>query len=320
MRAEAIRLSTVVDGCFALLRLTVDRRINWENEVPADLAPLYLNPTNLNQIILNLILNARDTLLEKLAAAPPDWIPAICVQAVQLPTGTNAPFSGWKASGTVLGWQRLTVRDNGLGMVPEVRERVFEPFFTTKEVGKGTGLGLSIVWQLVHDCGGRVEVESTPGQGGAFHVFLPVQQIPASAAAPVKPPSRPPLASGRILLAEDEDLVAKTVTAALNRAGFSVHHEPDGAAAWQHLQGRFTEYDLLLLDLNMPGINGLDLTRRIRAAHHDGPVLIMSGRVDAEEREQLTAAGVTGILDKPFDLVTLQSVVRRSLDPPPTAG
>ncbi len=319
-RPEAVRLAAAVDGCFALLRLTVDRRISWVNEIPPDLPPLYLNPTNLNQIVLNLVLNARDTLLEKLAAPPADWTPVICVQAAPIAPGTVTPFPGRKEPDRILGWQRLTVRDNGLGMDPEVRERIFEPFFTTKEVGKGTGLGLSIVWQLVHDCGGRIEVESTPNQGSAFHVLLPVLPIPPPPPAPPKPPSRSPLGHARILLAEDEDLVAKTVTAALSRIGCFVHHEPDGAKAWQNFQDPANRYDLLVLDLNMPGINGLDLTRRIRAAQFDGPILITSGRIDAEEMKELTAAGVTAVLNKPFDIIALQGVIRRCLQPPPAGA
>jgi signal transduction histidine kinase len=319
VRAEAVRVATVVDSCFALLRLTVDRRINWENEVPPDLPPLYLNPTDVNQIVLNLVLNARDTLLEKLTGAPDNWTPTVHVEAVQIPVGSSPQVPDWQGPGKLLGWQRLIVRDNGLGMAPEVRERIFEPFYTTKEVGQGTGLGLATVWRLVHDCGGRIEVDSAPGQGTAFQVFLPVQLVPAPAAGPAKPQSRSPLGGARILLVEDEEYVAQTVAVALERAGYAVHHEPDGAAAWHHLQERFENYDLLVLDVNMPGINGLELTRRIRASHrYDGPILIMSGRIDAHEMEQLTAAQVTCVLNKPFDITELQAAVRHSLYPPST--
>jgi two-component system cell cycle sensor histidine kinase/response regulator CckA len=319
VRAEAVRVAPVVDGCFALLRLTADRRINWENAVPPDLPPLYFNPTDLNQIVLNLVLNARDTLLEKLRDAPDGWTPTVHVEGAQIPVGSSPQATDWRGPGTLLGWQRLTVRDNGLGMAPEVRERIFEPFYTTKEVGQGTGLGLSTVWQVVHDCGGRVEVDSAPGQGTAFHVFLPVQPVPVPAAGPPKPQSRSPLGSARILLVEDEEYVAQTVTVALEHAGYSVHHESDGAAAWRHLQERFEDYDLLVLDVNMPGINGLELTRRIRASNrYNGPILVMSGRIDAHDMEQLTAAQVTCVLNKPFDITELQTAVRHSLYPPST--
>ena len=152
-------------------------------------------------------------------------------------------------------------------------------------------------------------------------MFLPITPVPAAIAGPAKAQSRSPLGNARILLVEDEELVARTVTVALERAGHSVHPEVDGAAAWHHLQERFADYDLLLLDMNLPGLNGLELTRRIRASHrYSGPIVIMSGRIDADEMEQLTAAEVTCVLNKPFDIAQLQAAVRHSLNPPSTGG
>src|SRR6185369_12796553 len=194
-------------SCFELLRQTVDRRIVFESDVAADLPPLWLNATDLNQILLNLLLNARDTLLEKLTRQSAGWTPCIRVEAVELSSNSSPPFS--MAPGKKpLGWQRLTVRDNGLGMTPAVRERIFEPFYTTKEVGKGTGLGLATVWHLVAELGGRVELETSPGEGSTFHVMLPVWPAPVSpeAAAPATPAA--PQGAARVFLAEDEPLVA----------------------------------------------------------------------------------------------------------------
>ncbi len=325
--AEAVQLSAVVDSCFALLRLTVDRRIQWTNAVSPNLPPLYLNPTDLNQILINLILNSRDTLLEKLSTAgSSEWAPNIHVEAVALPASAVPPLPGDELRPRpALGWQRLTVRDNGLGMTPAVRERIYEPFYTTKQVGQGTGLGLATVWHLVHEAGGRIELESTPGVGTAFHVILPVQPAPkpVRSAPPHREPARQAVA--RVFLAEDEDIVAHTVIAALERMGHTVHREPDGAAAWEHLQAPANQYDLLVLDVNMPGLTGIELTQRVRAAgRHAGPILIISGRLGSEEMQQLTAARVTAMLPKPFSIGDFQSTVRRALQavPPPatTAG
>src|SRR6185369_12539275 len=129
----------------------------FESDMPADLPPLWLNATDLNQILLNLLLNARDTLLEKLGRQSGGWTPCIRVEAEALSTDSASPLPTGSRK-QPLGWQRLTVRDNGLGMTPAVRERIFEPFYTTKEVGKGTGLGLATVWHLVSELGGRVEL------------------------------------------------------------------------------------------------------------------------------------------------------------------
>jgi CheY-like chemotaxis protein len=221
----------------------------------------------------------------------------------------------------VLSWQKLTVRDNGLGMTPDVQERIYEPFYTTKQVGQGTGLGLATVWHLVHEAGGRIEVESTPGQGTAFHVLLPVVSAPPAARPGAAPRALPPQAGSRVFLAEDEDVVAQTVIAALQRMGHTVHREPDGAAAWEHLQSPANSYDLLVLDVNMPGLTGIELTQRVRASGRcTGPILVISGRLGSEEMQQLTAARVTAVLPKPFSIDDFQAVVRRALQAMPQAA
>jgi two-component system cell cycle sensor histidine kinase/response regulator CckA len=318
--AEAVHLATVVDSCFNLLRLTVDRRIVWDNAVPASLAPLYISPTDVHQVVLNLVINGRDTLTDKLATEHSGWTPTIRIEAVELPVTAVAQFPGWTLPAGLTGWQRLTVRDNGMGMAPEVRERMFEPFYTTKEVGRGTGLGLAIVWQLLHQTGGRIEVESKPGEGTAFHVYFPVLPVPPEAKepAPSRTPSCPPFVSARVLLVDDEDLVARTIVAVLQRAGHSVHRESDGAAAWQHLQERLADYDVLLFDMNMPGLSGLELAQHVRATgRYSGPIVILSGRLDSEQLEQLAAVQVTLVLQKPFEVAELQAAVRRCLRPAP---
>jgi signal transduction histidine kinase/CheY-like chemotaxis protein len=314
---EEVRLTAVLDSCFALLRLTVDRRIQWVNAVPVSLPPLYINSTDLNQIVVNLIINARDTLMEKLATAgSSDWIPSILVEAVQLPIGELRPMPDVAVAG-LLGWERLTVRDNGMGMTADVLDRIFEPFFTTKAVGQGTGLGLATVWHLVHVAGGRIEVESVPGLGTAFHVFLPIIPAPITA-KPLPRPTQTPGQAARVFVAEDDDLVAQTIITVLKRDGHTVHREPDGTAAWRALQTDPNRFDLLVLDVNMPGMSGIDLVQRVRSAgHYHGAIMIVSGRLTSDELEQLSVAHVTNVLNKPFGVAEFLAVVRRSLTPPP---
>ena len=313
-RSELVNVSVVVDGCFALLRPTVDRRIQWQNAVPTDLPALYLNATDLNQIVVNLILNARDTLLEKLnTQGSTGWSPLIRVDGAHQATGSRTPFPDTLPA-PPRGWVRLTVHDNGMGMGPEIRERIYEPFFTTKDIGQGTGLGLATVWHLVHVAHGRIEVESNPGAGTAFHVLLPVLP-PPQAVAPAPPaPATQSIDRARIFLAEDDELVAQTVTATLRRGGHSVHREADGAAAWQTLESRPGDFDLLVLDVNMPGLSGIEVVQRVRAAdRYRGAILVMSGRLGSEELQTLTAAKVDCVMNKPFELADFLANVRRCL-------
>lgn len=315
-RIEPVQLAAVVDSSFALMRLTLDRRIQWHNAVPADLPPLHLNLTDLNQVLANLILNARDTLLDKLALHREGWTPAITIEASAEPLSALPPLIGSQAQKNILSWQQLTVRDNGMGMDALVRERIFEPFYTTKEVGKGTGLGLATVWHLIQESGGRIDVESTPGQGSAFHVWLPVIPAPAGTAPAFVPPPSGENTPARIFLADDDDLVAQTVVTALQRFGHAVHRENDGAAAWKFLQERHRDFPLIILDVNMPGLDGIELAQRVRTTlHYAGKILIISGRVGSNDLRELTQARVDAVLTKPFEIMEFIKTVESCLEP-----
>ena len=314
--AEVVHLGAIVTNCFSLLRLTMDRRILWEQAVPADLPPIFLSATDLNQIILNLVINARDTLLEKLAAQRGEWTPVIRVEARLLPADAMGHLDGTPSRRQIRGWQRLTIRDNGMGMAAEIRDRIFEPFFTTKEVGKGTGLGLATVWHMVTEVSGRIEVESIPGEGTAFHIYLPMLVPTQHPAAPEKT-NQHERGTARIFLAEDDTMVARAVITALQRAGHTVTHLTDGALAWEYLQTHFDAYDLLLLDVNMPGLDGIELAQRVRASgQFKGRIMIASGRLGSDDLEQIAAARVDCVLNKPFASSELLEAVRNSLASP----
>ena len=313
---EAVRLGEAVNSCIALLRLTVDRRIVWEQAVGPELPPLEFNPTDLNQIVLNLVINARDTLLEKLGRQPGGWTPTIRIEAQRLPPAVSGPPDAAPVCGQILGWLQLTVRDNGLGMTSEVRERIFEPFYTTKAVGQGTGLGLATVWQIVAAVGGRIEVESAPGEGTTFHVYLPMVP-PSGGRGPVavapKPRRTEPV---RIFLAEDDAPVATVVLAALQRDGHAVFRLADGAAAWEHLQERAGDYELLVLDVNMPGLDGIELAQRVRdSGRYAGRMMVISGRLDPDDLKQIAEIGIDAVLNKPFDVGELLQAVRDCVRP-----
>ena len=312
-KPEIVQISEVAAGCFDLLRNTVDRRISWSNTIPGDLPPLFFNATDLYQILVNLLLNARDALTERLVGRyPSDWTPRISVEASQLPPAAFPPPQS--AHGKVLvGWQMVSVSDNGLGMPAEVIERIFEPFFTTKDVGKGTGLGLATVWHLVNDAGGHVKVESTMGTGSTFRVYLPVW--PPSEPAPTPPPKPATGATARILLAEDESLVALPLVQALGRRGHTVRYFENGLDAWRHLAADLAAYDLLIIDVNLPGMNGVDIVERARKGSFNGRILMISGRFTSSDMGALTRLGIDHSLTKPFYMETFLAAVQRCIGP-----
>ena len=309
---EEVQVLNIIRANFDLLRPTIDRRISLVMNLPDTLPSLYSNPTDLHQIVLNLLLNARDTLMEKLAHdATNSWNARIAVDGLEQFSGADGTSP--PSSRPPLRWLRLSVRDNGMGMTADVRERIFEPFYTTKEVGKGTGLGLATVWHLVTRLGGKITIESEPGTGSAFHLWLPVTS--AKTTSPIaKPPAvgQPAKTCANILLVEDDELVAKTVLVVLRRLGHQVAHQANGNEAWQHISTQ-PAYDLLLLDLDLPGIGGIEIARRARASNYAGRILIASGRLSESEIHELDTLRVDGKLQKPFDAPTLSKAIQDCL-------
>lgn len=315
--AEAVRLGSVVDACFHLLRSTVDRRIIWENTVPPSLPALRCNGTDLNQVLINLLLNARDTLMDKIAAPPPaDWQPRIRVSGSQLPPSAVPTRHPGPEGANLVGWQILAVTDNGMGMPPEVAERIFEPFFTTKEVGNGTGLGLSTAWRVVTEAGGRIEVESAAGEGTTFRVYFPVWDTgPIAGLAELVPESCPGAAALRVLLVEDDPLVAKALAAMLRRHRHKVEIVADGLEAERTIRAGGGQIDLIVLDVNLPGMNGLELVRRARLSGYGGRILLTSGRLDDDMKNDHDSVGIDAVLPKPFTIAQLDAALRECMTP-----
>jgi len=306
----------VVETNFNLLRQTIDRRIVLECEIPANLPSLWLSVGDVQQILVNLLLNARDTLVEKLSQPGSAWTPRIRVTAAIAPAGAATPLVA--ATGAPPSqWIKITCRDNGMGMLPEVVERAFEPFYTTKQVGHGTGLGLATVWHLVAEMGGRVDVDSVPGEGTSFHVFLPVHQ-------PVRPPPEPPATPPsllpapptranaervHLLVVEDDEPVAQLIEQVLKRLGYVVTRASDGLLGWEKLTAGPANYHALVLDLDMPGLAGTELLQRARSLPYDRPVVIVSGRITDEERRKLVLLRASAIVQKPFTIETFTAAI-----------
>lgn len=315
---ELLPLGPMVENALALVRPSLDRRIELSVYLEPGLPPLLLERANIVQIVMNLVLNARDTLLEKIArGSPPGWVPRL-----SLSTGTASSADrrhDTSSTPFTVPCQRLTVTDNGLGIPEELRGRVFEPFFTTKEPGHGNGLGLAVVWNVVHGLGGWIEFERGPhGEGTVFNVMFPLPETPSvligeTPAAPPGPdaslghPAGRPL---RILLAEDNPLVTETFIALLGAAGHTVTATQDGAEAWEYFQKRGSaEFDLVLADANMPRLSGPELVQRLRAAGFAGRVVVVSGYLAADKLDELVKLGADAVLRKPFTPAKLLAAI-----------
>ncbi|MCC6990064.1 MAG: response regulator, partial [Acidobacteria bacterium] len=283
-------LASIVEGT---LGETVE--VAWQLE--ASPATVTIGQAHVAQVVLNLALNAREAMpnggrlvvtTERVTVAPGD-------------AGADPPGAGH--------WVVLRVADSGHGMADDVRRHAFEPFFTTKGPGQGTGLGLSICRGIAEQNGGHIVADSTPGGGTTMHFYLPWADAPA-AAAPAGPATSAHAASRVVLLVEDEADVRDIVAEILRRAGHTVH-AADGLARTQALlDGGLGRLDLLLTDLVLPGGNGLEVAKRVRASYPGIPVLFMSGYSESVFSGD---APVEHLLQKPFTSRTLLDKIHELL-------
>jgi CheY-like chemotaxis protein len=208
----------------------------------------------------------------------------------------------------------LRVADTGAGMAPEVRQRVFEPFFTTKPAGQGTGLGLAMVYGIARQHQGWIEVESEPGRGTRFDVYLP--RAPVADLEPATAPAAPAEAThavrGTVLLVDDEALVSQFARAVLEQRGYRVIGAADGAAAVETYARRGREIDLVVLDLAMPRLAGPDTLRRLVELDPGVRVVVSSGHANLSA-ELSASPAVRGVLPKPYRPADLLRVVADAL-------
>jgi CheY-like chemotaxis protein len=207
---------------------------------------------------------------------------------------------------------RLTVRDTGHGMTREVQARIFEPFFTTRERGEGTGMGLAVVHGIVTRCHGAITVESEPGKGTTFEVRLPLVERAAPA---VNPPPEPLLVgTGRILVVDDEPLVAAMVVDQLNELGYRATACANGPEALEAFAAEPRAIDLVVTDMTMPGMTGDVLAQRLKSLRPGLPVILCTGYSEKITAETARAQGIDEFAMKPVAMAELSRLVRRVLD------
>ena len=301
--ATAVDPAGIVQDCARIARETFDRRITVEVDAPAGLPAVRGRTSDLHQAVLNLCINARD-------AMPGGG--RLALRAARSPRGPSQPPEGAHHAGE---WIVLEVSDDGQGMDAATRARIFEPFFTTKQRGKGTGLGLYMVYATVRAHGGAVDVVSEPGKGATFRLFLPAYEgsaEPAAAAGEGAEPPPPPRPA-RILVVEDEEMVRNLAVAVLAAQGHTVDSAVDGEEGVARLEAPGAAYDLVILDLVLPRMTGIDVFRRLRVVHPRLPVLFSSGNVGDGMIDQELRSGVNGLLPKPYRTGELVSAVARVL-------
>ncbi|HJL18582.1 MAG TPA: FHA domain-containing protein [Sandaracinaceae bacterium LLY-WYZ-13_1] len=292
---EPVDVAEVCDEVVRLCRRTFGRSY----DLSCDVAPgmmVFGSRTELHQVLLNLFLNARDA----------------------MPEGGSLSVAGRRleALESRRPSLRLLVSDTGVGMSAEAVERAFEPFFTTKGVGRGSVLGLSTVAELVRGMGGGIEVESERGRGTTFEIRLPLHLAPMPRRWRTRAPSaahdaRP--VHGRVVVADDQDLVRRSLGRLLQAAGHEVLYARDGREALMLWARSHPRPDVLVVDLDMPGYGGEYVLREVTGAPGAPAVVIVSGHWDPDTADALRKAGAEAYLPKPVDVAELRRTVTRLL-------
>lgn len=315
LEPEVLSINDVVADMGKMIGRLIGEDISLKLDLAEGLRPVYADPGQIEQVILNLCINARD-------AMPNGGELLIETRAVTLGDGPDevdpAGLALVSSEGTLSPgpYLRLVVRDTGAGMSEEVQAHIFEPFFTTKSVGRGTGLGLATVYGIVTQSEGGIAVESSPDQGTRFDIFLPC--VTAAAHLPKMYPEEAEMVSftptkhrHTILLVEDEETVRELCYDVLQGHGYEVLQASSGEEALELLAGRREGVDLLLTDVVMTGMTGIELARAVTSRQRRTPVIVMTGY----NERQVEARDIVGarLLLKPFSPAALIVEVKEAL-------
>ncbi|SNY35490.1 ATP-binding protein [Paractinoplanes atraurantiacus] len=288
VRPQVLDLNKVIADVQAMLRRSIGEHITLLFRPEADLPPVTCDPGQIEQLLVNLALNARDA----------------------MPAGGNLVIDTGRHGDQV----RLRVSDSGKGMTPDVVERAFEPFFTTKASGEATGLGLATVYGIVTQADGEVGITSEPGLGTTVTVLLPASSTVATSPVPTEPAADTQGHGETLLVVEDEAALRDVAARILSGAGYQVLKAECGTQALDVASGHSGQIDLLLSDVVMPGMLGKELAERLVRERPDTRVLYMSGYAQPVLHSQGTLDPGVALLEKPFTADDLLAAVRKRLD------
>ncbi len=291
-------LPAVVREALKLLRSSLPRSIEFVEQIDPATPLVLADPTQIHQVVMNLCTNAAHAIRDR---------PGRLTVALQ-PLTVGAHDANAPAGLAPGRYARLTVSDTGHGMDEATMARIFDPFFTTKGPGEGTGLGLAVVHGIVEDHDGRITVRSLPGMGATFEVFLP-EIARANSAATANDESLPRGAGQRLLLIDDEAVVASAAGEILRRLGYRVTAYTDPRQAWRAFEGTPDAFDLVLSDLTMPHLDGPEIVQRVHARRPTLPVLVMTGHSGAWDPESIRALGARDLVLKPLTSARLARAV-----------
>ena len=301
-KRQVVNVPTVVAEALRLLRASLPATLEIRAHTEEGTPDIAADATQVHQVIMNLGANA--------AHAVGDH-PGL-LEFLLTPVAVDASLAATSPELREGRYARLSVRDNGGGMDRATVERIFEPFFTTKKPGHGTGLGLSVVHGIVKGHGGAITVYSAPGQGTVFHVYLPAAARPTS--EPTAPPAASPRGAGqRVLYVDDEEQLIYLARRGLGKLGYHLTTFLDARAALEAFRAQPADFDVIITDLAMPGLSGLEFAAEIRLVSPGVPIILPSGYLRPQDTESAHRLGIRELLPKPASLDHLVQAIQRAL-------
>jgi CheY-like chemotaxis protein len=296
-----VKVNLIVNEAIKLLRASLPSTIQIRHKIESNLTVLS-NATNIHQILMNLCTNSSYAMQEG------GGILEINLSDENL----DANFAGQHPDVQPGKFIKLTVSDTGCGMSPEVSRRIFDPFFTTKKVGQGTGMGLSVVHGIVKSHGGVIIVDSLPGQGTTFNLYLPV--IEAQSSTPEDSVQLMVTGTEHILFVDDEDFQADLGRRLLARLGYRVTARTDSLEALALFRQTPDDFDLVITDMTMPAMTGDMLAAKIVSIRPDIPVIVCTGYSEKIDKELIKNIGIKELAMKPLAMKDMAEMIRRVLD------
>jgi two-component system cell cycle sensor histidine kinase/response regulator CckA len=310
VKRVTLNAGEMVSEAEVLLRRLVREDVKLETEYGRNLPNVHVDKGQMEMVMMNLVVNARDAMKAQGGGK-------VMIKALAL-TQAEAKARGW-AEAPAQGAALIEVSDTGPGIPPEIVAKVFEPFFTTKPLGEGTGLGLSTVHGIINQAGGHILIDSAPGQGATFRIFLPVwietdkELAEAKPVVEAKPVPKDLSGVGRILFVEDEQIVRGIAAHLLRQRGYEVLEAEDGEQALEIIEAEGGKFDLLISDVIMPGLDGPSMLKRARPLIGNVPVMFISGYAESEFSDLLEEEKNVSFLPKPLDIKTLAERVKEQL-------
>ena len=298
---KPLDLSPIVKEVIKLLRATIPSTIEIRDMIAPAIRSVLADPTQIHQVLMNLCTNAAQALREK------GGVIGVSLQDINLPQDIETTNPELHPGAYVV----LKVADTGAGIEPDSLGRIFDPFFTTKSKGEGTGLGLSVVYGIVKEYGGAVVAQSEPGSGAIFRIYLPALELEVERRNDCS--ISIPRGSERILFVDDEKELAEMGRHMLESLGYRAISMSDSEKALQHFLAEPFRYDVIITDMTMPGMTGLELSGEVLKIRPDMPMIICTGYNETITDEKAKRLGVRELLMKPLSLKEFATSIRRAL-------